>query len=199
MKHTSSHAIFERAKELMPGGVNSPARAFGGVGGEPIVVERGEAAYLWDVDGNRFIDYVGSWGPAILGHAHPEVIAAVQQAAEKGLSFGAPTLREVEFAEAVIKRYPSIEMLRCVSSGTEATMSALRVARGSTRRDLIVKFDGAYHGHSDALLVKAGSGLATFGAPDSAGVPADMVKHTVTVGYNDIAGLEQLFAKDGLI
>ncbi|HWO12782.1 MAG TPA: glutamate-1-semialdehyde 2,1-aminomutase, partial [Polyangiaceae bacterium] len=148
-------------------------------------------------DGNRYIDYVGSWGPAILGHAHPAVIERVREAAGRGLSFGAPTELEVQFAELVTKHYPSIEMLRCVSSGTEATMSALRVARGFTGRDVIVKFDGAYHGHSDALLVKAGSGAATFGAPDSAGVPADMVKHTLSAVYNDVAGLTELFAREG--
>jgi glutamate-1-semialdehyde 2,1-aminomutase len=197
LKIENSQRILERARNVIPAGVNSPVRAFNAVGGSPPFIARAEGAHLIDVDGNRYIDYVGSWGPAILGHAHPEVVAAVQQTAEKGLSFGAPTLREVEFAEAVIKRYPSIELLRCVSSGTEATMSALRVARGATRRDLIVKFDGAYHGHSDALLVKAGSGAATFGAVDSGGVPEGMVKNTITSGYNDIPALEALFAERG--
>lgn len=197
MKLENSQRILERARNAIVAGVNSPVRAFNAVGGSPPFIARAEGCHLVDVDGNRFVDYVGSWGPAILGHSHPEVVAAVQQAAEKGLSFGAPTLREVEYAEAIIERYPSIEMLRCVSSGTEATMSALRVARGKTRRDLIVKFDGAYHGHSDALLVKAGSGAATFGAVDSGGVPAAMVSNTITSGYNDVAALEALFAARG--
>src|SRR5688572_2554370 len=197
MKNENSQRILERARAVIVAGVNSPVRAFNAVGGTPPFIARAEGASLVDVDGNRYIDYVGSWGPAILGHAHAEVVAAVQQAAEKGLSFGAPTLGEVEFAEAVIKRYPSIEMLRCVSSGTEATMSALRVARGATRRDIIVKFDGAYHGHSDALLVKAGSGAATFGNVDSAGVPEGMVKNTATLAYNDVPALEALFAERG--
>ncbi len=197
MNHTNSQSILKRAQKLIVGGVNSPVRAFKAVGGAPPFIESAEGCTLTDADGNRYLDYVGSWGPAILGHAHAEVVAKVREAALKGLSFGAPTRLEVEFAEAIVERYPSIEMLRCVSSGTEATMSALRVARGFTGRDVIVKFDGAYHGHSDALLVKAGSGAATFGAPDSAGVPADMVKNTVTVGYNDLAGLTQLFSRDG--
>src|SRR5262245_15381609 len=197
MNHEKSATIFERAQKLIVGGVNSPVRAFRAVGGKPPFIRSAEGCTLTDADGNRYIDYVGSWGPAILGHAHPAVVERVRDAAGRGLSFGAPTELEVQFAELVMKHYPSIEMLRCVSSGTEATMSALRVARGFTGRDVIVKFDGAYHGHSDALLVKAGSGAATFGAPDSAGVPADMVKHTVSATYNDVAGLEQLFARDG--
>jgi glutamate-1-semialdehyde 2,1-aminomutase len=197
MMHDKSRAIFERAQKLIVGGVNSPVRAFRAVGGTPPFIRSAEGCTLTDADGNRYIDYVGSWGPAILGHAHPAVLERVRQAVGAGLSFGAPTELEVEFAELITLHYPSIEMLRCVSSGTEATMSALRVARGFTGRDKIVKFDGAYHGHSDALLVKAGSGAATFGAPDSAGVPADFVKHTVSAEFNDGAGLEQLFARDG--
>jgi glutamate-1-semialdehyde 2,1-aminomutase len=197
MKISQSASIFERAQKLIVGGVNSPVRAFRAVGGTPPFIRSAEGCTLTDADGNRYIDYVGSWGPAILGHAHPAVIERVREAAGRGLSFGAPTELEVQFAELVMKHYPSIQMLRCVSSGTEATMSALRVARGFTGRDVIVKFDGAYHGHSDALLVKAGSGAATFGAPDSAGVPADMVKHTVSAAYNDVAGLEALFAREG--
>jgi glutamate-1-semialdehyde 2,1-aminomutase len=197
MNHEKSASILERAQQLIVGGVNSPVRAFRAVGGTPPFIRSAEGCTLTDADGNRYIDYVGSWGPAILGHAHPAVLERVREATQRGLSFGAPTELEVQFAELLVQHYPSIEMLRCVSSGTEATMSALRVARGFTGRDVIVKFDGAYHGHSDALLVKAGSGLATFGAPDSAGVPKDMVKHTVSAAYNDIAGLEKLFADDG--
>jgi glutamate-1-semialdehyde 2,1-aminomutase len=197
MNHSKSASIFERAQKLIVGGVNSPVRAFRAVGGNPPFIRSAEGCTLTDADGNRYIDYVGSWGPAILGHAHPAVVERVREAARAGLSFGAPTELEVQFAELLVQHYPSLQMLRCVSSGTEATMSALRAARGFTGRDVIVKFDGAYHGHSDALLVKAGSGLATFGAPDSAGVPADMVKHTVTSSYNDVAALEQLFARDG--
>jgi glutamate-1-semialdehyde 2,1-aminomutase len=192
-----SRAIWERACRVLPGGVNSPVRAFKAVGGIPPFIVRGRGAHLEDTDGRRFIDYVGSWGPAILGHAHPEVVAAIERALPDGLSFGAPTELEVTFAEALTARYPSIEKLRCVSSGTEATMSALRAARGFTGRDVVVKFDGAYHGHADYLLVKAGSGLATFGAPDSAGVPADFTRHTVTSAYNDTDALRRLFADLG--
>jgi glutamate-1-semialdehyde 2,1-aminomutase len=186
-----------RAERLMPGGVNSPVRAFRAVGGHPPFIASAAGARLTDVDGKEYIDYVGSWGPAILGHGHPRVTEAVRAAAERGLSFGAPTEQEVRFAEAIVERYPSIEMLRCVSSGTEATMSALRVARGFTGRDVIVKFDGCYHGHSDGLLVKAGSGLATFGNPDSAGVPAAVVENTATLSFNDPAALRALFAESG--
>jgi glutamate-1-semialdehyde 2,1-aminomutase len=192
-----SRELFQRAEKLLPGGVNSPVRAFRAVGGNPVFVERAKGSKLYGADGKEYVDYVGSWGPAILGHAHPEVIAAVQAVAAKGLSFGAPTELEVRFAAAIAELYPSIEMLRCVSSGTEATMSALRAARGFTGRDVIVKFDGAYHGHADALLVKAGSGLATFGAPDSAGVPAATVQGTVTAPYNDADALRDLFAREG--
>jgi len=197
MSDPQSAQLFERAQRLMPAGVNSPVRAFRAVGGQPPFIERAAGARIYAAGGQAYLDYVGSWGPAILGHAHPAVIAAVTQAAEDGLSFGAPTELEVRFAEAVMQRYPSIELMRCVSSGTEATMSALRVARGFTRRDVIVKFDGAYHGHADALLVKAGSGAATFGSPDSAGVPAAAVGATATVGYNDLAALKQLFEVSG--
>jgi len=196
-RRSKSQSLFERAERLIVGGVNSPVRAFRAVGGSPPFIESAQGCTLTDADGNRYLDYVGSWGPAILGHAHPQVIERVRQAALSGLSFGAPTALEVTFAEAIVARYPSIGMLRCVSSGTEATMSALRVARGFTGRDVIVKFDGAYHGHSDSLLVKAGSGAATFGAADSAGVPDDLVRNTATVGYNDIGALEALFERQG--
>jgi glutamate-1-semialdehyde 2,1-aminomutase len=192
-----SASLMGRAERVIPGGVNSPVRAFRAVGGHPIFIRSAHGARLVGADGREYVDYVGSWGPAILGHAHPRVVLAVQRAAEDGLSFGAPTELEVEFAEAIIKRYPSIEKLRCVSSGTEATMSALRAARGFTGRDVIVKFDGAYHGHADALLVKAGSGAATFGAPDSAGVPAAVVASTVTAPYNDASALRDLFEREG--
>ena len=197
MSDDVSSALFENAQALLPGGVNSPVRAFRAVGGSPVFVARAKGARLFGANGKDYIDYVGSWGPAILGHAHPDVIRAVQSVAENGLSFGAPTELEVRFARAVIERYPSIEMLRCVSSGTEATMSALRVARGFTGRSVIVKFDGAYHGHADALLVKAGSGAATFGNPDSAGVPEGMVATTATLAYNDLDALRALFAARG--
>jgi glutamate-1-semialdehyde 2,1-aminomutase len=192
-----SSALLDRAERLIPGGVNSPVRAFRAVGGHPVFVRSAHGARVVGADGKEYVDYVGSWGPAIVGHAHPSVVLAVQRAAEDGLSFGAPTELEVEFAEAIVKRYPSIEMLRCVSSGTEATMSALRAARGFTGRDVIVKFDGAYHGHADALLVKAGSGAATFGAPDSAGVPKSVVSNTVTAPYNGASALRDLFEREG--
>ncbi len=197
MSDSVSKTLLDRAERLMPGGVNSPVRAFRAVGGHPVFVQRAFGARLVGADGKEYIDYIGSWGAAILGHAHPEVVRAVHQATEGGLSFGAPTEREIRFAEAVVRLYPSIEMLRCVSSGTEATMSALRAARGYTGRDVIVKFDGAYHGHADALLVKAGSGAATFGTPDSAGVPAGTVATTVTAPYNDSTALAELFAREG--
>ncbi|HEX7671095.1 MAG TPA: glutamate-1-semialdehyde 2,1-aminomutase [Polyangiaceae bacterium] len=197
MSDPISRALLERAERLLPGGVNSPVRAFRAVGGSPVFVARAKGSKIVGADGREYVDYVGSWGPAILGHAHPSVVSAVQRAAENGLSFGAPTELEVKFAEEIVKRYPSIEMLRCVSSGTEATMSALRVARGFTGRDVIVKFDGAYHGHADALLVKAGSGAATFGAPDSAGVPSATVASTVTAPYNDVQSLRDLFDHQG--
>ncbi|MCG8586809.1 MAG: aminotransferase class III-fold pyridoxal phosphate-dependent enzyme, partial [Pirellulales bacterium] len=170
MNNTKSHEIFSAALDLMPGGVNSPARAFGAVGGEPIVIDRGEGAYLWDVDGNRYIDYIASWGPMILGHAHPAVIEAVTAAAKRGTSFGAPTAAENELAELIIKAMPSVEKVRLVNSGTEATMSAIRLARGFTGRNVIVKFAGNYHGHVDSLLVAAGSAAATLSVPNSPGV-----------------------------
>ncbi|WP_018608541.1 glutamate-1-semialdehyde 2,1-aminomutase [Uliginosibacterium gangwonense] len=189
--------LFERAQRTIPGGVNSPVRAFRSVGGTPRFLARAEGAYVWDADGKRYTDYVGSWGPAILGHAHPEVIEAVQRAAADGLSFGAPTEREVEMAELLTEMLPSIEMVRLVSSGTEATMSAIRLARGFTGRDAIVKFEGCYHGHADSLLVKAGSGLLTFGNPSSGGVPADFARHTIVLDYNNVAALEECFATRG--
>jgi len=189
--------LFARAQETTPGGVNSPVRAFRSVGGTPRFITRAEGPYFWDADGKRYIDYIGSWGPAIVGHAHPQVVKAVQEAAARGLSFGAPTQGEVEMAEEICKLVPSIEQLRLVSSGTEATMSALRLARGATGRDKIVKFEGCYHGHADSLLVKAGSGLLTFGNPTSAGVPEDFVKHTLVLDYNDVAQLEDAFASMG--
>ena len=189
--------LFERGKKVIPGGVNSPVRAFGQVGGTPRFVKRAEGAYFWDADDKQYLDYVGSWGPAILGHAHPDVIKAVQEAAAGGLSFGAPTEGEVEIAEEICKLLPSVEQLRLVSSGTEATMSAIRLARGFTGRDLIVKFEGCYHGHSDSLLVKAGSGLLTFGNPSSGGVPADTTKHTLVLQYNDVQQLADTFKELG--
>src|SRR5450432_1698252 len=195
--HRASNSLMERAERLMPGGVNSPVRAFRAVGGHPLFIARAEGARVVDADDNSYLDYIGSWGPAILGHAHPKVVQSVAETATKGLSFGAPTEGEVRFAEVIVERYQSIAMLRCVSSGTEATMSALRVARGFTGRDVIVKFDGAYHGHSDSLLVKAGSGAATFGNPDSAGVPSAVVENTATLGYNDCAALSELFSREG--
>ena len=189
--------LFERARAVIPGGVNSPVRAFRAVGGTPRFVERAHGAYFWDANGQRFIDYIGSWGPMILGHGHPAVLEAVQKAAVDGFSFGAPTEREIELAEEIIRLVPSIEMVRLVSSGTEAGMSAIRLARGVTGRKTIVKFEGCYHGHADALLVKAGSGLATFGHPTSAGVPPEVVQHTLVLEYNNVADLEAAFAEHG--
>jgi glutamate-1-semialdehyde 2,1-aminomutase len=189
--------LFARAQRSIPGGVNSPVRAFRSVGGTPRFLTRARGAYTWDADGKQYVDYVGSWGPAILGHAHPEVVDAVQRAAVDGLSFGAPTEREIEMAELLIEMLPSIEMVRLVSSGTEATMSAIRLARGFTGRDAIVKFEGCYHGHADSLLVKAGSGLLTFGNPSSGGVPADFAKHTLVLDFNKLAALEECFATRG--
>jgi glutamate-1-semialdehyde 2,1-aminomutase len=185
-----SESLFERAQARMPGGVNSPVRAFRAVGGTPIFFERALGAYLWDVDGKRYIDYVGSWGPMLAGHTHPAVVAAVQQAAARALSYGAPTEAEIELAEMLCRLVPSLERVRLVSSGTEATMTALRLARGATGRSLIVKFEGCYHGHADALLVKAGSGALTLGNPSSAGVPADTAAHTIVLDYNDCSGKE---------
>ena len=189
--------LFDRACRSIPGGVNSPVRAFRSVGGTPRFIARAEGPYVWDAEGVRYIDYVGSWGPAILGHAHPEVVRAVQEAAAGGLSFGAPTEAEVELAELLIARLPSLEQVRLVSSGTEATMTAIRLARGATGRAKIVKFEGCYHGHSDSLLVKAGSGLLTFGNPSSAGVPPEFVSHTLTLEYNNLKAVEQAFDQYG--
>jgi glutamate-1-semialdehyde 2,1-aminomutase len=189
--------LFERARKVIPGGVNSPVRAFRAVGGTPRFVKRAEGAYFWDANGKKYIDYIGSWGPMILGHGHPAVLEAVQKAALDGFSFGAPTEREVELVEALLKLVPSMEMVRLVSSGTEAGMSALRLARGATGRSKIIKFEGCYHGHADALLVKAGSGLATFGNPTSAGVPPEVVQHTLVLEYNNIEQLEDAFKIHG--
>ena len=189
--------LFDHAKAIIPGGVNSPVRAFGSVGGVPRFIKKAEGAYVWDENGTRYTDYVGSWGPAIVGHAHPEVIEAVRETTLGGLSFGAPTEGEIVIAEEIAKIMPSVERLRLVSSGTEATMTAIRLARGFTGRDKIIKFEGCYHGHSDSLLVKAGSGLLTFGNPSSAGVPADFTKHTLVLEYNNIAQLEEAFAQSG--
>ena len=189
--------LFARAQRTIPAGVNSPVRAFRSVGGTPRFFTRGEGAYLWDADGRRYIDYVGSWGPAILGHAHPQVIRAVVEAAAKGLSFGAPTEAEIEMAEKLCRLLPSIELVRLVSSGTEATMSALRLARGFTGRSAIVKFEGCYHGHGDSLLVKAGSGALTFGQPSSAGVPPAIAGETLVLPYNDLDAVETAFKADG--
>ncbi|MCA9645538.1 MAG: glutamate-1-semialdehyde 2,1-aminomutase [Polyangiaceae bacterium] len=190
---TSSEQLFKDSAARMPGGVNSPVRAFRAVGGHPIFVASAKGSKITSADGREYVDYIGSWGPALLGHAHAPTIQAVQEAAERGLSYGAPTELELRFAERVMELYPSIQMMRCVSSGTEATMSALRVARGFTGRDVIVKFNGAYHGHADCLLVQAGSGAATFGNPDSAGVPKAMVQNTLSMPYNDLSALEALF------
>ncbi len=187
--------LFARACRAIPGGVNSPVRAFRSVGGTPPFIQRAQGPYLWDAEGTRYIDYIGSWGPAILGHADPEVVQAVQAAAAGGLSFGAPTEAEIEMAEALIERMPSIEQVRLVSSGTEATMSAIRLARGHTGRHKIIKFEGCYHGHADSLLVKAGSGMLTFGNPTSAGVPPEFVRHTLVLDYNDLAAVEAAFAQ----
>ncbi len=194
---TRSHDLFEEAQQHIPGGVNSPVRAFRGVGGDPVYIQRAEGAYTFDEDGNRYIDYVGSWGPMILGHSHPEVVKVVQQGAANGLSFGAPTEIETQMAEKVKELVPSIEMVRMVSSGTEATMSAIRLARGYTGRDKIVKFEGCYHGHADSLLVKAGSGALTLGVPTSPGVPASLAEHTLTLSYNNIDQVRELFAEIG--
>ena len=194
---SNNQTLFERAQRTIPGGVNSPVRAFRSVGGTPRFIERAEGAYFWDADGQRYIDYIGSWGPMILGHVHPEVLEAVQRVLANGFSFGAPTESEIEIAEEICKLVPSIEQVRMVSSGTEATMSALRLARGFTNRSRIVKFEGCYHGHADSLLVKAGSGLLTFGNPTSAGVPADIAKHTTVLEYNNVAELEEAFKAFG--
>ncbi|MEJ3958813.1 glutamate-1-semialdehyde 2,1-aminomutase [Brachymonas sp. G13] len=189
--------LFDRAQRVIPGGVNSPVRAFRAVGGTPRFIERAQGAYLWDAEGRRLIDYLGSWGPMILGHGHPAVLEAVQKAALEGFSFGAPTEREIELAEEIINIMPGLEMVRLVSSGTEAGMSAIRLARGATGRNRILKFEGCYHGHADALLVKAGSGLATFGAATSAGVPQAVVQDTLVLEFNNVAQLEEAFALHG--
>ena len=189
--------LFQRAQKVIPGGVNSPVRAFKAVGGTPRFVQRAQGAHFWDANGQRYIDYIGSWGPMILGHGHPAVLEAVQKAATEGFSFGAPTEREVELAEEILKLVPSMDMVRLVSSGTEAGMSAIRLARGATGRSKIIKFEGCYHGHADALLVKAGSGLATFGHATSAGVPPEVVQHTLVLEYNNISQIEEAFALHG--
>jgi glutamate-1-semialdehyde 2,1-aminomutase len=193
----TNSGLFERAQRVIPGGVNSPVRAFRAVGGTPRFIARAQGAHMWDAEDQRYIDYIGSWGPMILGHGHPAVLEAVQKAAMDGFSFGAPTEREIELAEAIIDLVPSVDQVRLVSSGTEAGMSAIRLARGATGRNKIIKFEGCYHGHADALLVKAGSGLATFGFPTSAGVPADVVKHTLVLEYNNLAQLQEAFATQG--
>lgn len=192
-----NETLMARAQATTPGGVNSPVRAFRSVGGTPRFITHADGPYFWDADGKRYIDYIGSWGPAIVGHAHPEVVRAVQEAAARGLSFGAPTEGEIEMAEEICKLVPSVEQVRLVSSGTEATMNALRLARGATGRDKIVKFEGCYHGHADSLLVKAGSGLLTFGNPTSAGVPTDFAKHTLVLDYNNTEQLEDAFKQYG--
>ncbi|MBC7377869.1 MAG: glutamate-1-semialdehyde 2,1-aminomutase [Burkholderiaceae bacterium] len=189
--------LFARARAVIPGGVNSPVRAFKAVGGTPRFVKRAQGAYFWDANDTRFIDYIGSWGPMILGHGHPAVVEAVQKAVLQGFSFGAPTEREIELAEEILQLVPSMDMVRLVSSGTEAAMSAIRLARGATGRSKLIKFEGCYHGHADALLVKAGSGLATFGNPTSAGVPPEVVKHTIVLEYNNIVQLEEAFDLHG--
>jgi glutamate-1-semialdehyde 2,1-aminomutase len=189
--------LFDRARNVIPGGVNSPVRAFRAVGGTPRFVQRAQGAYFWDANGQRHIDYIGSWGPMILGHGHPAVVEAVQRAVLEGFSYGAPTEREIELAEAILAHVPSMDMVRLVSSGTEAGMSAIRLARGATGRSKLIKFEGCYHGHADALLVKAGSGLATFGNPTSAGVPPEVVQHTLVLEYNNIEQLEEAFKLHG--
>ncbi|MDH5191169.1 MAG: glutamate-1-semialdehyde 2,1-aminomutase [Gammaproteobacteria bacterium] len=194
---TRSHDLFEQAKQFIPGGVNSPVRAFKGVGGDPVFFKRGEGAYLYDEDDNKYIDYVASWGPMILGHSHPAVLEAVSKKAAEGLGFGAPTMIETEMAELVCKLVPSIELVRMVSSGTEATMSAIRLARGFTERDKIIKFEGCYHGHSDSLLVKAGSGALTLGVPTSPGVPASLAEHTITLDFNNLEQVQDVFKQIG--
>ncbi len=194
---SKSEELFRRAQKVIPGGVNSPVRAFRGVGGDPVFFTRGEGAWLYDADGKRYVDYVGSWGPMIAGHCHPDVVRAVQESAANGLGFGAPTEIETQMAELLCEMVPSLEMVRMVSSGTEATMSAIRLARGFTGRDKIVKFEGCYHGHSDSLLVKAGSGALTLGVPTSPGVPADLAQHTITLAYNDPEQVRAAFAEIG--
>src|SRR5690606_3526759 len=197
MKSPLSSQMFHDAQQYIPGGVNSPVRAFKSVGGEPLFIARADGPYLWDVDGKRYIDYVGSWGPMVAGHNHPKVREAVLKAVENGLSFGAPTPSETEMAKKVVELVPSSELVRMCNSGTEATMSAIRLARGHTGRDKIVKFEGCYHGHGDSLLVKAGSGALTFGVPTSPGVPTGAAEHTITLNYNDAAQVREVFAEIG--
>lgn len=197
MERSASKRQIERARKVIPGGVNSPARAFGGVGGDPVVMDRGQGPYLFDIDGNRYIDYIGSWGPHILGHQHPRVLAAIQEELSKGTSFGAPTALETDMAELVCDCVPSIEKVRMVNSGTEATMSSIRVARGYTGRNKIIKFAGCYHGHVDSLLVQAGSGALTHGVPSSPGVPEGCTQDTISLEYNDVGQLQETFAKQG--
>jgi len=199
-KIDKSIALFDQAKSLMPGGVNSPVRAFKNINGNPIFFEKAQGAYLFDADGNRYIDYIGSWGPMIMGHSHPEIVNAIKNQAELGTSYGAPTSLESDVASIIIENVTSIEKIRMVNSGTEATMSAIRLARGFTNRDKIIKFDGCYHGHVDSLLIKAGSGVSTFGLPDSPGIPEDLAKHTITCPYNDIEAFIEIFnsVKDDL-
>jgi glutamate-1-semialdehyde 2,1-aminomutase len=195
--HTLSKSLFRKASAIIPGGVNSPVRAFKAVGGNPLFIDKAKGSRIYDVDGNSYIDYVLSWGPMILGHAYPRVVNALKKAAEKGTSYGAPTALEIELAELVLKIYPSMDKIRLVNSGTEATMSAIRVARGFTGRDKIIKFEGCYHGHADGLLVKAGSGAATFGLPDSPGVPKSYARNTLTLPFNDVAAFKNLVEKEG--
>lgn len=192
-----SRLAFAQAQKVIPGGVNSPVRAFKSVGRDPVFIDRGEGAHIWDIDGNRYLDFVGSWGPLIVGHAHPDVVAVIKQVAERGTSYGAPTEVETVLAEEVLKAYPSMDMIRMVNSGTEATMSALRLARGVTGRTKIVKFEGCYHGHSDQLLIKAGSGALTFGVPTSPGVPSQIAATTISARYNDLEGLKEIFQREG--
>jgi glutamate-1-semialdehyde 2,1-aminomutase len=192
-KIEKSITLFNQAKKLMPGGVNSPVRAFKNINGNPIFFEKGQGAYLFDADGNKYIDYIGSWGPMIMGHSHPDIVNAIKKQAELGTSYGAPTSLESNVAELIIKNVPSIEKIRMVNSGTEATMSSIRLARGFTNRDKIIKFDGCYHGHVDSLLIKAGSGVLTFGLPDSPGIPEDLAKHTITCPYNDVEAFIEIF------
>src|SRR5690606_988029 len=189
--------LFDRACQTIPGGVNSPVRAFRSVGGTPRFISRAQGPYMWDADDTRYVDYVGSWGPAIVGHAHPKVVKAVQEAAVGGLSFGAPTEAEIVIAEAICKRLPSMEKVRLVSSGTEATMTAIRLARGFTGRSKIIKFEGCYHGHADSLLVKAGSGMLTFGNPTSAGVPQEFIQHTLVLDFNRLEAVQEAFRQYG--
>src|SRR5947208_6574438 len=197
MIHSKSEALFLRAQQLIPGGVNSPVRAFRSVGGNPVFIAEGQGSRLFDVDGNEFIDYVGSWGPLLLGHRHPEIVAALEGALTIGTSFGAPTEQEIDLADAICDAVPSVEMVRLVNSGTEATMSAIRVARGFTGRDLIVKFEGCYHGHVDSLLVKAGSGMATLGIADTQGVPASFCDTTIALPFNSVDAVERAFRAHG--